>query len=363
MNILADPGPKRTSHGHCQIVSKFSEMKIPGAALLRCAILMLVLGCFAAATRGADGGEPAAVAGRADDSSAQEMLRSYLQLQEQLHATELAIERNRQEAAAAAAETAKAFGARLQGIEQALVLQRAQELEAMQSSNRVMLIVAGLFAALGLLAMFFMAYFQWRTINRLAEISAALPAAHALGPSPSFTALGAGEAHMVAVGPAEQSNQRLLGALEQLEKRIHQLEHTTSPSLHAGGSPDQKANPAIPLPNGATATPENAQITVLLGKGQSLLNLEQTEEALACFDQVLALDPNHSEALVKKGAALERLRKLDEAIACYDRAIAADSSMTLAYLYKGGLFNRMERFGEALQCYEQALRTQESRRG
>lgn len=344
-------------------VSRFSEIIIPGAALLRCACLMLALGCFSAATRAADSGPAASVAERTDDRNAQEMLRSYLQLQEQLHATELAIERNRQEAAAAAAETAKAFGTRLQGIEQALVLQRAQELEAMQSSNRAMLVVAGLFAALGLLAMLFMAYFQWRTINRLAEISAALPATHALGPGPSFAALGAGETHVVAVDPAEHSNQRLLGALERLEKRIHQLEHTPPPPLHDGSSPDQTANPALPLPNGATAAPENAQTAVLLGKGQSLLNLEQAEAALACFDQVLALDPNHSEALVKKGAALERLRKLDEAIACYDRAIAADSSLTLAYLYKGGLFNRMERFGEALECYEQALRTQESRRG
>jgi len=45
-----------------------------------------------------------------------------------------------------------------------------------------------------------------------------------------------------------------------------------------------------------------ARITVLLGKGQSLLNLDQAEEALACFDEVLALDASHPEALVKKGA-------------------------------------------------------------
>jgi Flp pilus assembly protein TadD len=59
-------------------------------------------------------------------------------------------------------------------------------------------------------------------------------------------------------------------------------------------------------------------MTVLLGKGQSLLNLDHAEEAVACFDQVLAIDANHAEAQVKKGAALERLRKLDEAIVCYD---------------------------------------------
>jgi len=88
---------------------------------------------------------------------------------------------------------------------------------------------------------------------------------------------------------------------------------------------------------------------------------DNAEEALVCFDEALAVEPNNAEALVKKGTALERLRKLNEAIECYDRAIAADNSMTIAYLYKGGLFNRMERFGEALECYEMALKTQEDR--
>jgi len=339
------------------------------AARLRSAFLALLLISLSAGFLGAESGSPANSAGGYNETNAQETLRSYLQLQEQIHATQLAVERSRTQAEAAATETAKAFTARLQGIETALASQRAQELGAMQSSNKVMLIVAGLFAALGLLAMLFMAYFQWRTINRLAEISAALPLAHALGSGP---ALGAGNPHLVTISPPEQSNQRLLGALDQLEKRIHELEHTAHEPLHAGASLGQETTHPAPPPNGqpVTAAPEGAavssdaaRITLLLGKGQSLLNLDQAEEALGCFDQILALDPSHPEALVKKGAALERLRKLDEAIACYDRAIAADGSLTVAYLYKGGLFNRLERFGEALECYEQALRTQEARRG
>ncbi len=330
--------------------------------------LILALAFCTAGGLGAESGAPSAAATRSDDTNVQDTLRTYLQLQEQLHATQLAIERNRKEADAAAAESAKAFAARLQGIEQALASQRAQELEAMQSSNKVMLIVAGLFAALGFLAVLFMAYFQWRTITRLAEISASLPFAHGAGAKSAAAALGVTDAHLLTTGPAEQSSQKLLGTLEQLEKRLCQLEQTTPPALPDGGLPDAKAIPAASPPEGAAAadtaaTPEAARLSMLLGKGQSLLNLDQAEEALVCFDQVLALDPNHSEALVKKGAALERLRKLDEAIACYDRAIETDRSLTVAYLYKGGLFNRMERFGEALECYEQALRTQESRRG
>jgi len=335
-----------------------------------CGVLLLTLVFFSAECAGAQPVSAAAGMVRAEETNTQETLRSYLQLQEQLHTVQLAIERNRKEADAATAESAKALTARLEGIEQSLVQQRSQELRAMENSNKVMLIVAGVFAALGFLAMLFMAYFQWRTISRLAEISASLPMAHAFGAGPSLGALGAGESHVVTVGPREQSSQRLLGALERLEKRIHELDHTANPPLHEGISLNQEATGSPSPSNGGPtpATPENAaaatgaaRITVLLGKGQALLNLEKADEALACFDQVLALDANHSEAFVRKGAALERLRKLDEAIACYDKAIAADSSLTVAYLYKGGLFNRMERFGEALECYEQALRTQEGR--
>jgi tetratricopeptide (TPR) repeat protein len=333
------------------------------AAWLRSAFLAWLMLSLSTGLRGAEPVAPANAAGSADDTNSQEILRSYLQLQEQIHATQLAVERSRTQAEAAAAETAKAFTTRLQGIEQALASQRAQELEAMQSTNKVMLVVAGSFAALGLLAMMFMAYFQWRTINRLADISAALPMAHGLGSGPSVAALDMGDSHLFSVSPPEQSNQRLLGALSRLERRILELEHTAHEPLHANSSLDRETT--APPPNGelAGAVPEAARITMLLGKGQSLLNLDQADEALGCFDQVLALDPSHPEALVKKGAALERLRKLDEAVACYDRAIAADGSLTVAYLYKGGLFNRMERFSEALECYEQALRTQEARRG
>ena len=343
----------------------FDLRNLPIAARVRGAwvalgLICCCLVCFGAEP-GAEPGAPAGTAVRPDETNAQDTLRALLQVQEQLHATQIAIERNRQETDAAAARSAEALGTRLQGLEQALAAQRSQELAAMQSSNRVMLIVAGSFAALGLLAMLLTAYFQWRTVSRLAELSAALPLGHALG---------AGDMHHLALGPAQETNQRLLGTLDRLAKRIHELEHTTRLPLQEGVPPPQEGTPPPPPSSPETAAaataaaggPDAARITVLLGKGQSLLNLDQPEEALACFDQVLALDANHPEALVKKGAALERLRKLDEAVACYDRAIAVDSSLTVAYLYKGGLFNRMGRFSEALECYEQALRTQETRR-
>ena len=309
-----------------------------------------------------------------NETNTQETLRAYLQLQEQLHLTQLAVEENRKEARETAEQNSDLLAGRLQTIEKALESQRTRELEAMQSSNRTILLAAGTFAAVGFVTMVLMSFFQWRTVSRLAEIAAALPAAFTLGQGASRAALGHGESHVVTVGPAEQSSLRMLGALEQLEKRIYELEHSAHPPGNEGpaaGNGGQGSTFASSEHGGLAAasrapsasTGDIDRVTVLMGKGQSMLSLDDAQGAIACYDEVLTIEPNNAEALVRKGTALERLQRLNEAIECYDRAIAADNSLTIAYLHKGGLFNRMERFNEALECYEKALHTQEKRRG
>jgi tetratricopeptide (TPR) repeat protein len=296
---------------------------------------------------------------------ANETLRSYLHLQEQLRATQSALERNRQETEALAARNAEAVAARFKAIETAISTQRIEELNTMKSSmetlersmesnNRMLMTVAGTIASVGFLVLLLTAYLQWRSVSRLAEFSALVQSARVglLPPSPT-------EAQFLGAGDPVQSGQRLSSALTHLEKRIFELEHTAH-----GPAAGQAIAPGEPaLANGAVK--ENGEKdpadhdAVLLAKGQSLLNLDKAVEALACFDEILRAEPNHAEALVKKGLALEELRQMDEALQCYDRAIAANSDLTIAYLQKGGLFNRLERYEEALQCYEQALQAQE----
>ena len=59
-------------------------------------------------------------------------------------------------------------------------------------------------------------------------------------------------------------------------------------------------------------------------KYESLHSLEQYEEAIACCDEAIALDPEHSMAWLNKGNSLIKLGKYEEAIACYDEAIKLD---------------------------------------
>lgn len=316
-----------------------------GALAALCAVMMLAPAVRVVAQPAA--ADTPVLKTEADTNSAA-TLRSYVQLQEQLHAAQLAIERNRQEAALAAAKSVEAIAERMQTLEQTLSAQRARELETLEGANRLMLVIGGACAAVGFLAMLLTAYFQWRAVGRLTEFSMVSQASFAANralPAP-------GEGSVV----ADQASTRLFGALDRLEKRILELEHTALAPLENGAEHPTTETASTTV---TTSAPRNDRVTVLSAKGQSLLNLEQIEEAIACFDEILAQDPNHAETLVKKGEALERLRRGDEAILCYDAAIAADAAMTIAYLHKGGLFNRMERYEEALKCYEQALRTQE----
>jgi tetratricopeptide (TPR) repeat protein len=232
-----------------------------------------------------------------------------------------------------------------------------------------MLIVAGAFAGVGFLTMLLTSLFHFRAMNRLASIAATVSMGHGYSPDPAGY-LSREEEHLLAAGGGSAAGQRLLQAIEKLEKRVIDLEHTgplpaTGSSMVEGSAVvsgmDARDDSGGENVNGAEAEGEGAtdQMSMLLGKGQALMSLGQAEEALLCYDQALDLQPDSAETLVKKGSALEKLNRLDEAIECYDQAIATNQSMTLAYLYKGGLFNRMERYNEALACYEQALKTQQ----
>jgi tetratricopeptide (TPR) repeat protein len=311
------------------------------------AMLFLVAGAGTALPQTTNGQS----ASTPEELSQAELLKSYIHLQEQLHSAQLAIERNRVEYQEAARAQAAAITEKLNSIHAALDAERQRQQDEMQRSNRTLLWVASAFGGVGLMAMLFTVLFLWRTMGRMAEVSAmrgqlAAPASQGLLPADTGGLPGK---------TVEISNQRLLAVIDRLEHRVFDLESTAARPLPP---PTQPTVPDSATPPAAGPGGNAARITVLLGKGQSLLNVDKAQEAMACYDEILALDENHPEALVKKGAALERLKQDDEALRCYDRAIAADRTMTIAYLYKGGVYNRLERYNEALECYEQALRAQ-----
>lgn len=327
-----------------------------------------------------------------EELSQAELLKSYLQLREQLHATQLAIGISRAEAEAAARAQAAAIAEKLEGIKAAIETERErhrlemdrsnaererirtetlranaereQRQTEVERSNRNVLWAVGACGGLGLLALLLTPVFQWWTIKRLSASAWREPLA--AGNSPQLLTEGAAN-----IAAADQtvavSNQRLMSAIDRMEKRISDFETrwvtpvpfpaTSSNTMVAGPTGSRPAISIVELAPRPAEQP--TRISVLLAKGQSLVDMGKTVEALGCYNEVLKIDLNHPEALVKRGAALEKLKQDDEAIQCYDRAIKADRKMTLAYLHKGAVCNRLERYEEALKCYQQALLVEE----
>ncbi len=308
---------------------------------------LLLLGTLM--VRGAD--TPASTTATNTTEADQQMLRTLLLLQDQLRNTQREMQEARAAADAASKRAAEQLATRLVTIEQALAAQernfneqRQKDFEAMHSSSQITLVTVGLIAGVACLAILLTGWLQLRAVTRLTEITRQLhelPGLH--GAARQLPSIG----HSLTVTHApEPLPDPLSGALDRLQARVQELEQTS-----------QLTPPATPV----RADAPGSRAATLVAKGQSLLNLDKPEEALACFDEAISVDSRNIEAWIKRGSALERLQRIDEAIAAYDRAIEADQSTGTAYLFKAGVYNRQKKYAEALQCYEKALAVQKTR--
>jgi tetratricopeptide (TPR) repeat protein len=278
-----------------------------------------------------------------------DVVNSLLQVQAQLHETEMLVDSNRQQTVAAMERHNEAIAADIQLLlQKAVADQRAAEAESARGIEHMMLMVAGI-GMLALAVVVVLVFLQLRTATRLVELAMA-PGS----PMSSNRSLPVVETNVALPASAraalEFSNARLLGVIERLERRILELEETVHLPLEQGSASSSSQN-------GKSSGEQ--RVADLIVEGQLFLDTNKAEKALECFEEALEIDPELSDALIKKAVALEKLEKIDEAIACYDRVIEIGDSVTTALLQKGGMLNRLARYDEALQCYERALQTQE----
>ena len=85
------------------------------------------------------------------------------------------------------------------------------------------------------------------------------------------------------------------------------------------------------------------------------LRFGRLAEALANYDEALAIRPRYPEALNNRAVTLKALKRFDEALAGYDSAIAARPDFVEAHNNRGNLLMAMNRFEEALASYDRAL--------
>ena len=304
-------------------------------------------------------------------------------MEAEIQFTRQALDELRQELERSNARNAAAITSTLSLVESSLARMQERHMESVQSSNRAILIVSATFAGVGFLCLILVSIVLMRAIGRFSEMAADAPhRGQLLGPGQAVAALGSGA--MGHPGAAEEAANRFQSAIDQLQRRIVELEHSAQVSSAESTKPrsngDRGSLPVKSTVESATTTTVDIQpllpddepaaavtagtsspashASVLLGKGQALLNMDAAEPALRCFEEVLVLEPNNAEAFVRKGMTLEKMQDWERALESYDRAIAADSSLTVAYLYRGGVCNRLQRYREALESYEKALQTE-----
>jgi len=244
----------------------------------------------------------------------------------------------------------------LTDLRQTLVTQRQREVEVTEQA-RAFNIRVMIGAAVAMFLVFLASYwFQLRCLNRVMEISQ-VPREL---PAPFSPAL---------LEAANARESQLLEAVKLLENRIRQLEapvpgpqatpipppanYTNGVSSESGraGSSEPQIIDATPLETQSTVT----KVSVLLAKGEVLLETERLQEAVSSFNEAVALEPNNAEAHLKKGIALERLNRLELALSSYNEALRLNPRRSFAYVHKARVLAALHRYDEALSVYDLAL--------
>jgi tetratricopeptide (TPR) repeat protein len=90
-------------------------------------------------------------------------------------------------------------------------------------------------------------------------------------------------------------------------------------------------------------------------KGIALTYLGRFQDAINCYDSVLAIDPKNMATWSNKGNALKQLGQFKEAVNCYDRALAVDSRCLNALTGKATVLCELGLQKEAVSCFDEAL--------
>jgi Flp pilus assembly protein TadD len=84
-------------------------------------------------------------------------------------------------------------------------------------------------------------------------------------------------------------------------------------------------------------------------------DLNRPNEALASLDRTLAVMPDNARAQNNRGAVLQDLRRFDEALAAHDKALALNADFAEAHYNKATALHALDRFDEAIAGFEKAI--------
>ncbi len=107
----------------------------------------------------------------------------------------------------------------------------------------------------------------------------------------------------------------------------------------------------------AFALPDTPTIKKLMEHGISLLVKQSTSEAIATFNQVLLLSPDHANAHFRLGQAYIQQRQLSKGFEYLEKSTELDPRNVGFSLYLSNLYERQKKFDKAMDEYQRIMDT------
>jgi hypothetical protein len=173
--------------------------------------------------------------------------------------TRQALDELRRELEQSNARNAAAITSTLSLVESSLERMHQRHMESVQSSNRAILIVSATFAGVGFLCLILVSIVLMRAIGRFSEMAAVAPHhGPLLGSGQPVAALGPGAMIASHSSAAEEAANRFQSAIDQLQKRMVELEHGAqagpSESARPRSNGDRASSPVKPTSESTTTT-------------------------------------------------------------------------------------------------------------
>ena len=122
-----------------------------------------------------------------------------------------------------------------------------------------------------------------------------------------------------------------------------------------GGEGSTASAPDVPTAvvksTGASVT-SSAKALAHFEADVALFQQGHLEEALAEFDEVIRLDPEHAVAYSNRGNTYLQLGQLERAIRDIDEAIRIDPQSALAYNNQGSVYSGLGQYQRAVEIYD-----------
>lgn len=90
-------------------------------------------------------------------------------------------------------------------------------------------------------------------------------------------------------------------------------------------------------------------------KGEQLANAGEYVEALICFNQAVAIQPQDHASWVFRGVVLIHLLRYEEALASCEKALEIQPTDKQAWLFRGAALNHLGRYKQSYISYDKAL--------